>query len=168
MADAGPPAHLVQPAQQASQAAHQPVQPVQPPIAPDQPVHTQQIQHITQLNWSYCKPELPGKPEEDAEAHLLRTNNWMETHTFPEGVKVQRFCLTLVGEARLWGKSLRPINVDWQGLENQFRQQCSKIGNARERLFHALRSFHFEGNTDSFKVKEEDRIGIYNRCNYNQ
>ena len=40
----------------------------------------------------------------------------MNTHAFPEGVKVQHFCLTLVGEARLWYKSLRPINVDWNGL----------------------------------------------------
>ena len=30
------------------------------------------------------------------------------THRFPDQVKVQRFCLTLVGEARLWYKSLRP------------------------------------------------------------
>ena len=29
---------------------------------------------VTQLNWSYFKPEFSGKPVEDAEAHLLRTN----------------------------------------------------------------------------------------------
>ena len=38
---------------------------------------------------------------------------------------------------------LRPINVDWLGLQNTFRQQYSKIGNTREQLFHAWRSFHF-------------------------
>ena len=58
------------------------------------------------------------------EAHL-RTNDWMDTHAFQEGVKVQCFCLTLVGEARLWYESLRPINVDWIRLQNQFRQQYS-------------------------------------------
>ena len=42
-----------------------------------------------------------GKPDEDTVAHLLRTNDWMDTHAFAEGFKVQRFCLTLVGEARL-------------------------------------------------------------------
>ena len=47
----------------------------------------------------------------------------MDRHAFPEGVKVQHFCLTLVGEARLWYESLRPINVDWLGLQNQSRQQ---------------------------------------------
>ena len=53
------------------------------------------------LNWSYIEPEFSGKPE-DAEAHLLRTNDWMETHNFPDVAKVQRFCLTLMGEARFW------------------------------------------------------------------
>ena len=69
----------------------------QAPQALQQPV--QQAQHIPQLNWSHFKPEFPGKPEEDAEAHLLRTIDWMDTHQLQEGVQVQRFCLTLVGEA---------------------------------------------------------------------
>ena len=32
-------------------------------------------------------------------------------------------------------------------IKNQFRQQYSKIGNTREQLFHAWRSFHFSENT---------------------
>ena len=68
----------------------------------------------------------------------------MDTHKCPDQVKVQRFCLTLVGEARLWYESLRPINADWVGLQNSFRQQFSKIGNTREQLFHVKRSFHFD------------------------
>ena len=76
--------------------------------------------------------------------HLLRKNDWMDTHKFLDQVKVQRFCLTLIGEARLWYESLRPINADWAGLQNLLRQQYSKIGNTREQLFHAWRSFHFD------------------------
>ena len=72
----------------------------------------------------------------------------MNAHHFIEGVKVQRFCLTLLGEARLWYHSLEPINVDWEGLQNLFRQQYSKIGNTREQLFHALKSFSFDENTE--------------------
>ena len=42
-----------------------------------------------QLNWSHFKPTYAGKPDEDAEAHLLRMNDWMDTHRFPDQVKVQ-------------------------------------------------------------------------------
>ena len=73
----------------------------------------------------------------------------MNAHHFVDGVKVQRFCLTLLGEARLWCHSLEPINVDWPGLLNLFRQQYSKIGNTREQLFHACRSFNFNENTET-------------------
>ena len=84
---------------------------------------------MPQLNWSHFKPEFSRKPDEDAEAHLLRTNNWMDTYRFWDNDKVNRFCLTLTGEARLWYKSLRPLTLDWLGLQNAFRQQYSNIGN---------------------------------------
>ena len=83
------------------------------------------------------------------EVHLLRTNAWMDTHNFQDQVKVQRFCLTLVGEARLWYESLRPINTDWEELLHMFRQQYSKIGNTRQQLFHPWRLFHFDENTET-------------------
>ena len=44
---------------------------------------------------------------------------------------------------------LRPIAVEWQGLQDQFRQQYSKIGNMWEQLFHAWRSFHYDENTET-------------------
>ena len=44
----------------------------------------------------------------------------MEMHNFPEETKVQRFCLPLAGEARLWYETLRPIEVDWVGLQECF------------------------------------------------
>ena len=49
----------------------------------------------------------------------------MNAHYCNEGVEVQRFCLPLLGESRVWYHSLEPINVDWQGLQNLFRQQYS-------------------------------------------
>ena len=39
-----------------------------------------------------------------------------KTHNFPRKANVQRFCLTLTGEARLWYESLRPIEIDWPTL----------------------------------------------------
>ena len=132
-----PPAPSVQPAAPPMQPAVPPVQLVIPSIQPGL---------MPQLNWSHFKPEFGGKPDEDVEAHLLRTNDWMDFHSFSEGI--QRFCLTLV-EARLWHESLRPIALDWNVLQTQFRQQYSKIGNTREQLFHAWRSFPFDENTET-------------------
>ena len=93
-------------------------------------------QQYLHLNWSNFKPEFSGKPDEDAEVHLLCSNDWMNAHHFFEGVKVQRSCLTLLREARLWYHSLEPINVDWPKLQNLFRQKYSKLGNTREQSFH--------------------------------
>ena len=81
-------------------------------------------------------------------AHLLRTNDWIETHSFPDDTKVRRFCLTLTGEARLWSETLRPIEIDWTALQEHFRQQYSKFGSTREQYFHVWRSFHYDENTD--------------------
>ena len=82
------------------------------------------------LNWSNFKPEFSGKLEEDAEPHLLHSNDWMDAHCFNEDIKVQRFCLTLLGEARLWYHSLEPLGeTTWVELQNLFRQSYSKLGN---------------------------------------
>ena len=100
------------------------------------------------VNWSNFKPEFAGKPEEDAEAHLLCTNDWMQTHNFEVNVKVQRFCLTLLGGARLWHKTLNLNNITWLELQNAFRQQYSKLHNTPEQYFHQWRSFYFDENAD--------------------
>ena len=67
--------------------------------------------------------------------HLLHSNGWVNAHHFADGVKVQRLCLTLLGEARLWFQSLEPINVDWPELQNLFRQRYSKVGNTQSLSF---------------------------------
>ena len=70
------------PMQQPQQAA--PVQPV--PIGPIAPAP-----QVFYQNWIGKKPEFSGKPEEDAESHLLSTRDWMEAHNFPDEVKVRHF-----------------------------------------------------------------------------
>ena len=123
--------------------------------SPNQPNQPNQVQNLPiamvqphQLNWSYFKPEFSGKPEEDAEEHLLRTNDWMETNNFPEDQKARRFCLTLTGEARLWYATLGTAQLNWQTLRDCFCQQYSKFGSTREQYFHAWRSFQFDENAD--------------------
>ena len=58
-----------------------PVQPPPQPV-PIQPVPAGMVVSTPQIiyqNWIGTKPEFSGKPEEDAESHLLSTINWMET-----------------------------------------------------------------------------------------
>ena len=128
-----------------------------------QPPVPQIIQQQLCMNWSHFKPEFSGKPDEDVKAHLLRTNDWMTTHDFPEAVKVQRFCLTLVGEARNWYATLEPLAMTWPELQNMFRHQYSKIGDMREQLFHAWRSFHYDENVETpdayvIRIKQVARL----------
>ena len=121
------------------------------------------LQQPMHMNWSHFKPEFSGKPDEDVEAHLLRTNDWMNTHDFPEAVTVQRFCLTLVGEVRNWYATLKLVAMTWPDLQNMFRHQYSKIGNTREQLFHAWRSFHYDENVETpntyvIRIKQVARL----------
>ena len=83
----------------------------------------------------------------------------METHNFPDDQKVRRFCLTLMGEARLLYETLGTVQLDWQALRYHFHQQYSKFGSARKQYFHAWRSFQFDENADAIdsyihKVKQ--------------
>ena len=128
--------------------------PVQPllQLVPMQPAPAGIVVPTPQIiyqNWIGKKLEFSGKPEEDAESHLLSTRDWMEAHNFPEGEKVRHFCITLIGEARLWYESLALLDNDWPALQNKFRWQYLKIGNTPKQLFHAWRTFKFDENTDS-------------------
>ena len=150
-----PPEEQEQPNQPRDLPAEEPEQPNNPVDLPDNPPVPMANTH---LNWSHFKPDFSGKPE-DVEVHLLRTNNWMNTHQFPDDQKVRRFCLTLLGEARLWYETLNAQQFNWAGLKEHFRQQYSKFGNTREQYFHAWRSFHFDEATDTIdgyihKVKQ--------------
>ena len=127
---------------------------MQPPqqLAPAQPIPAGLVIPASQVfyqNWIGKKPEFSGKPEEDAESHLLSTRDWKEADNFPNEVKVRCFCLTLIGEARLWYESLAPLYNDWPALQNKFRWQYSKIGNTPEQLVHGWRTFKFDENTDT-------------------
>ena len=74
----------------------------------------------------------------------------MNANCFNEDVKVQRFCLTLLGEARLFVHSLEPLEgTTWPQLQNLFRQRYAKLGNTCEQLFHAWRSFTFDKNIET-------------------
>ena len=69
-----------QPANVPAGDTEQPQEPNNPNPLPEQPP-VPMANNL--LNWSHFKPDLSGKPEEDAEAHLLRTTDWMTTQGFP-------------------------------------------------------------------------------------
>ena len=101
---------------------HIPAEDIGPPQDPGNPnpipVQPPTPMANNQLNWSHFRPEFSGTPHEDAETHLLRMEDWMTMHNFPEDQKVGRFCLTLMGEARLWYATLNILQqqLDWDGL----------------------------------------------------
>ena len=98
--------------------AHVPVQPVPQPVpVQPAPAGVMPVPQIFYQNWMGKKPEFSGKPEEDAESHLLSMRDWMEAHNFPEGEKVRCFHVTLIGETRLWYESLAPLDNDWPTLQ---------------------------------------------------
>ena len=129
-----------QPVSIPAEGAEQPLEPNNSNPLPEQPPMPMAN---NQLNWSHFKPDFSEKPEEDVEAQLLRINDWMTTHDFPEDQRVRRFCLTLWVEARLWYETLntQQQQLNWEGLQDRFRQQYSKFCNTREQYFHAWRSF---------------------------
>ena len=79
--------------------AEEPQNPGNPNLIPTQPPI---LMANNQLNWSHFRPEFSGKPEEDAEAHLLRTEDWMTTNNIPEDQKVGIF----KNSCNLWNSTL--------------------------------------------------------------
>ena len=55
-------------------------------------------------------------------------------------------------EVRLWYKSLRPIVVNWQALQDKFRTQYSKIGNTQDNYFMLGDCFICDQNKTSSSV----------------
>ena len=85
----------------------------------------------------------------------------MTTNDFLKDQKIRRFCLTLMGEARLWYASLnvQQQQLNWDSLQDRLRQQYSKFSNTREQYFHAWRSFQVDEATNTIdgyiqKVKQ--------------
>ena len=64
---------------------------------------------------------------------------------------------------RNWYATLELVVMTWPELQNMFRHQYSKIGNTREQLFHAWRSFHYDENVENpdayvIRIKQVARV----------
>ena len=72
----------------------------------------------------------------DAEAHLLRMEDWMTTHNFPEDQKVGKFCLTLMGEARLWYATLNVLQqqLNWEAYKIDLGNNTPNLGTLEDNI----------------------------------
>ena len=57
----------------------------------------------------------------------------------------------------------KPVVMMWPELQNMLRHQYSKMGNTREQLFHAWRSFHYDENMETpdayvIRIKQVARL----------
>ena len=94
------------------------------------------------------------------EAYLLRTNDLMTIHVFPDNVKCDRFYLTLESEARLWYDTPRLTAIDLEALQHQIKRQCSKLGHTQESLFQTKRIVHYDENVETL----DSRITRIRQC----
>ena len=63
----------------------------------------------------------------------------MEAHCFNEDIRVKRFCLTLLGEARLWYQSLEPLGeTTWAYVYVLNQQPSRKIFHIHFMTFSAI------------------------------
>ena len=68
------------------------------------------------MNWSHFKPEYSGKPEEDVEAHLLRMNDWMNTHYLFEDEKSSEILSDSYGRSQIMVCFIRTYSNDMAGI----------------------------------------------------
>ena len=61
-----------------------------------------------------------GHSNEDAESHLLYSNNLMNSQGLVEEEKCASFCLTSAQDAHLWDESIHPVDNDWINLQELF------------------------------------------------
>ena len=143
-----PPVHPAGPA-----VPEAPQAPQQPAVlqVPQQPATLQGPQQMVHLNWSHFKPEFLGKPDENTEAHLLHTNNWMNAHILVEGVQSPKILSNTIRRSQIMVSYITAYYCRLAKV-TKFRQQYSEIGNTREQLLHAWRSFSFDENTETMEA----------------
>ena len=84
-----------------------------------------------------------AKDRENAEGHLLCSNDWLNSQGIAKVAKCGRFCLTLGGDTNLWYEFITPVGNDLNSLQRPLCRQFSKLGQTLEELFQRWRSFSF-------------------------
>ena len=84
-------------------------------------------------------PILSAKDDEDAESHLLHSNDRMNKQGIREHVKWYMFCLTLDGD--LCYKSMTPMSNNWNHLQGPFLRKILKLGKLTRRTILKMKIF---------------------------
>ena len=68
-------------------------------------------------------PIFSGKDDEDAENHLLCSNDWKNSQGIAQDEKCGRLCLTLIGDSHIWYESITTLGSDCNKLQRPFHKQ---------------------------------------------
>ena len=67
-----------------------------------------------------------------------------------------------------YDQSIHSLQGHLKELQEIFRTQFSKIGNAKKQLFHAWKSFHFDENVETIDTYVQRKIQMANVLSYGE
>ena len=111
-------------------------------------------------------PIFKGFPGERPEAHLLRTNDWMDTYNIPAVDKPANFKHTLDHLAREWYDSLT-FPIGWNDLQQQFSRYFSTQSRSIKHLHDKWRNFSFTPGQDDIEAFIRHVKEAAHQLNYN-
>ena len=107
-----------------------------------------------------------GLPGERPEAHLLRANDWMDTHNILPVNKPANFKHTLDHLAREW-YDLLTFPIAWDNLQQRFSQYFSTQARSIKHLHDKWRNFSFTPGQDDIEAYIRDVKEAAHQLNYN-
>ena len=111
-------------------------------------------------------PIFKGTPGERPEAHLLRTNDWMDTCNILPVNKPTNFKHTLDHLAREWYDSLT-FPITWNDLQQRFSRYFFTQGRSIKHLHDKWRNFSFTPGQDDIEAYIRDVKEAAHQLNYN-
>ena len=111
-------------------------------------------------------PIFKGLPGERPDAHLLRTNDWMDTYNILPVNKPANFKHTLDHLAREWFDSLT-FPIAWNDLQQWFSRYFSTQGRSIKHLHDKWRNFSFTPSQDDIEAYIRDVKEAAHQLYYN-
>ena len=92
--------------------------------------------------------------DENAESHLLHSDDWMNSKGVAEDAKCDQLYFTLDGNTCLCYEPITPVGNDWNHVQRLFCRQLSQLGQTQE-LFQKWKFFQFDATDiiDSYALR---------------